>query len=279
MTDHSDLSFIDAIEELSAVPTLAMDVMAMLNDPTINVKQIVQKIELDTGMAAFILKYCNSPLLGVRTEVNSISAAVNLIGFSRAKSILMSYFLRNLYNISGKKYITNSLWEHSVSVAFTARQMARHLNFRDEKREEAYLGGLLHDIGKLVIYYHIPKKYETLIQQAEKEKRSFLWVENEGLGYTHVEAGHRLVSKWEFPDLLKDSIRYHHIFSKYTGRAPIVGLVAFANSAVHFDFEKREDERPPQAYLKLFGLSEEKYRLLIDEIRDILEEAHLLQLD
>ncbi|MCP4215372.1 MAG: HDOD domain-containing protein, partial [bacterium] len=123
MNLEKDFKFIDKIEELAAMPSIALDLMAMLNDPSSSVTNIVDRVKLDQAMISYILKNCNSPLYGVRNEVTSIKMAVNLLGFSTLKSILMAYFMRNLYQLSGKNEIKDYLWKHSVAVAVFSKSL------------------------------------------------------------------------------------------------------------------------------------------------------------
>ncbi len=273
------LAFVDGIEELSAIPTVAMDLMAMLNDPATRVKEVVDELKLDPAMTAFILKYCNSPLLGLRSQVNSITHALNLIGFTRCKSILMSYFFRNLYNISGKKYITNYLWEHSLTVAIVAREMSEQLNLgeSEEDMEVAYIAGLLHDIGKLAIYVHTSDAYEKLMHRADLERTCFLPMENQMLGYNHAEVGARLLEKWKFSELMIQVARHHHTQAEENDVDKVVGLIAFANHTVHYAITKQEDL--PHMFLSRFRLSAERYHYIVEGLYNTVAESHLIHMD
>lgn len=272
MKEHSDLSFIDKIEELRAIPSIVTDLMSLLNDISTPIYVIEEKIKLDPAISAYLLKLWNSPFFGFRTKIETITHGLNLIGFSRCKSILISYFLRNIYHKPSKKYIAYYLWEHSVYVAFTARELAINLNL-DKIAEEAYIAGLLHDIGKLAIYFHDPDSYEALIHRADGERKSLLPLEHNVYGYSHVETGYHLMNNWRFSDLLKDSVRYHHDIHNYRGKERVVQLVAFANSTVHYAIDKQEEL--PRKFLELYRLSEIGYNKILDKIFHILAQSWL----
>lgn len=278
MRKRPDLSFIDNIEEFQAIPTVVMELIGLFNEsPGKDIEiAIVNKIGLDPALTAFVLKFCNSPLFAHRVPVNTISHALNMIGFPRAKSIMMSYFLRTLLNKKGKRYVANFLWEHAFQVAFTARELANHLGWR-KYSEEAYIAGLLHDIGKMVIYFHDPDTYDNLLQQADKERKPVEPLEKETYGYSHTETGSYLIDKWKFSDLLKHSIQYHHDFDQYPGKEKVVGLVAFANNTVHYGIEKQEEL--PEQFLTKYGLSENQYNRIQEDIFRILTESWLIALE
>lgn len=275
MKKEVDLSFIDQIEELGTISPVVMQIITLLNNPDPPIRPVVERIELDAGMASFLLKYCNSALFPVKVEVNTVSHALNMLGIPKTKGILLTYFFKNIHKNSKKKYIGSYLWEHSVDAAFIARELAIRL---DSKKiaDEAYMAGLLHDIGKLVIYFHDPNRYEELMLKADKDRKPFLPMEMDTYHFSHVEAGHYLVNKWGFSDILKDSVRYHHDINP-TDRERVVNFATFANSTAHFAIDRREEL--PEPFLKFYGLSEEKYEEILDEILGIVIEARLMHLE
>lgn len=264
------LEFIDNIEELSAMPALAMDVMAMVNDMNTSVNDIAQKVRLDQAMVSFLLKACNSPLYGVRQEVTNINRAINLLGYSTIKSILMSYFNRNLYQLSGKNEVKDSLWKHSVAVAVFSRNLCSKLKMDPE---DGYVAGLLHDIGKMVLYLDDPDKYSEIVQRVEnKETPDFITAEKELLGMTHVETGYFLLEKWKFSQLLKDVVLYHHELKLFVGDDQIIGLVTFADQLTHVFLEKRFDDLDP--FMEQFGMSGSDVDQVVEASQPEIEEFY-----
>ena len=126
---EKELSFIDKIKKIPSIPVVILDLMALLNDQSTTIKDIITKLKVDQGLTTHILKCCNSALFGVRREINSIVQAVNLLGFLNLKSILMSHFVGNLYSSAGKNDIINDLWKHSVAVGVFAKELANHMGW------------------------------------------------------------------------------------------------------------------------------------------------------
>ena len=114
---------------------------------------------------------------------------------------------RNLYNTrnshSGLK--ERLLWEHSIGTAFACRLMAQ--KHAPPLTEEAFLAGLMHDIGKLVLNIRIPEKFDDIVQVVYNENRTFHETELEHFGFSHAEVGALLVHKWNLSPLLEDVIR------------------------------------------------------------------------
>ena len=275
MKNSADLSFIDQIEELHSISPVVMEVVSLLSNPTPPIRPIVQRIELDVGMASFLLKYCNSPLFHFRVQVNTVAHALNMLGIPRTKAILLTFFFKHLHDKSRKRYIGSYLWEHSVNVAFIARELANRLNSKDVA-DEAYMAGLLHDIGKLVIYFHDPNMYEDIMQEADKERKAFLPMEMNAYHFSHVDAGLYLMNKWGFSDILKNSVLYHHDINPKE-RARVVNLASFANSTTHFAIDRQEDV--PEIFLQHYGIKGDQYDKMLDEILEVVIEARLMHLD
>jgi len=253
------IAFIDKIEELSAMPALALDIMSMLNDPSSAVTEIVNKIRLDQAMVSFILKNCNSPLYGIRTEVTSILRAVNMLGYTNLKSIMMSYFMRNLYQLSAKNEVKEYLWRHSIAVAVFSKNIGKFVKLDSD---EAYVAGLLHDIGKMILYLDDSVTYSTIVKEVEEGKGDFLSTEKRLLQFTHVDIGYFLLEKWKFAQILKDVVLYHHELQLFVGNDRIIGVVGFANHLTHVFVEKRFDNL--DQFLEMFNIKESEMDKLVE---------------
>lgn len=230
MNEIIELSFIDDIKELAAMPETSTKLLTLLQDKSSSIDDIAAQINLDPAISSFLLKTSNSVFYGIKQEVRSIQTAVKMLGLPEIRTILMSYILRQLYSKSENMYVMEFLWEHSVSVAVFAKELAAYLKI---KGDGAYLAGLLHDIGKLVLHLHKPEEYEKIIKKTDETGDLCAALEDEAFGFTHVQAGYYLANKWGLADFIKNSILFHHYFISYAGNDPVIGLVAFANQLVH----------------------------------------------
>jgi putative nucleotidyltransferase with HDIG domain len=269
MLKEKDLSFIDKIDEISSVPSIILDLMSMLNDSSANINTIVEKIKLDPGMVSFVLKTCNSPLYGIRNKVSSINVAVNLLGYMNLKSILMAFFTKNLYSMSGKNEILNTLWKHSIGVAVIAKHLSNKFRFKDD---ETYVGGLLHDIGKLILFKYDPKRFEEVFFMAQSGKSTFMEAENQIFNINHLECGYYLMEKWDFSEFLRNTVMYHHDFDSFMDIDVIFGLVPFANLLMHNLFENGNYDL--QYFISRYGISGERLDEINREVIPIVQEHH-----
>ncbi|MCP5108926.1 MAG: HDOD domain-containing protein [bacterium] len=271
MSGQKDLSFIDDIKELAAMPKISTDIMTMFQDASKSWKEIAEKIKLDPALALFILKTSNSPFYGIKHEIRTIENAIKMLGLPEIKSILMSFFLRNLYLSSKESAFMDDLWEHSISVAVFANELSSFLNI---KKEEVYLAGLLHDIGKLVIHLHAPDEYAEIIDKADDLGEELTLLEEEAFNFTHIDTGYYLLEKWNFSEYLKNAVLFHHFFISYRGDDPIVGMVAFANELVRKYIDGKP--APLDIYLKHYGLAMDDVDSFAEKTVGITEGYHLM---
>lgn len=206
--------------DLPTIPHTAQMVMQKLSDPEVSPKELEKVILQDPALTARILKLANSPFYGRPRTIKTVSEATVVIGLNTLKSIVVASAVREMIKPFG--LTEKLLWEHSVSVGFIVRYLAERLRFR--RTEEAFLAGLLHDIGKIVLQLKVPDKMYLVVQDlysgAEKDSIS---VENAVFGFAHVHVGQLLAKKWQFAQEIEEAIGYHH----WPGRARLSPDLAY----------------------------------------------------
>jgi putative nucleotidyltransferase with HDIG domain len=173
------------------------------------------------------------------SKISSLNEAIKVLGFNQVKSIIITASTYKVFKSGTHAKIAHTLWEHSLATALGARLIAQKYGVLD--MEEAYLCGLLHDIGKLVLLQTVPNIYEKIIEKAKKNNLLFIQVEGQELGFNHTNVGQELLTKWQFPQLLVSQISAHHS-TKLTQREytpSLARVTAIANSMAKylgFDF-------------------------------------------
>ncbi len=234
------------VGDFPPIPTVILESIKLLNDPTATVKAIQEQILLDQSLTAFILKVANSALYGLMKEVTTVSYAINLMGYNTAKSILTAYLSKSLYSTRGGKFIQNVLWRHSISTAVLGKTIAEHLTMPTPPTpEETFIAGLLHDIGKGVLLKNKTDEFEKIVKLICNDKKTSIQAEQEVLSFTHVEAGYLLMQNWRFSDRIIDTLIYHHNILEYSGdnlMAPVVSLANKSSHRLDYSFDKPELE-------------------------------------
>ncbi|HEY3345990.1 MAG TPA: HDOD domain-containing protein [Nitrospirota bacterium] len=259
--------------DLPTIPTVAMKVMELVSMETTSALDLQVVIENDAGLAGRVLKISNSALYGCRSSITNLSQAIMVMGFSILKAVVIAASTRNIYKRFG--LTEKFLWEHSIVNGLASRQIALKVGFG--KVEEAFLAGLMHDIGKVVICNSFPAQYQQLVNRVYLEGLDFAETETAAFGYNHLDVGWLLARKWKLPDEMAAAIRYHHDFTVepdplYAHFAAIVNL---ANSVSRFlgvggefhagvNFEEMDSFKylglKPEDMLKLVEKTQEEYQ-------------------
>ena len=160
-----------------------------------------------------ILKTANSMMYAPPHRVHSIEEAVKLIGFKGIQNLVMAYGARNLLMHRYRLDIIEETMRHSAEVAFYAYKIARHFKIK-VYQDSIYAGALLHDIGKIMVNALNPELLEKIKKICREKGIAQDMIENLTSGYNHSIIGGRLAEKWNFPEALKEIIRYHHVPSE-----------------------------------------------------------------
>ncbi|MEA2104716.1 MAG: HDOD domain-containing protein, partial [Candidatus Cloacimonadota bacterium] len=200
---------IKKVDRLKQFSLTYMKVKKMLADPYVASKKIVDVIKYDQSFTANILKICNSALYRREQKIRNLIQAVSLLGSNRLKQIVLIESVNAVMSQTYKGYEVNEreLWNHSIITALIAEQIGNELKFHDV--DTLFTAAILHDIGKVVLSEFVDEKFED-IHNLVKEGSSFLSAEKEVLGVNHAEVGGKILENWRFPQVLIDTVRFHH---------------------------------------------------------------------
>jgi putative nucleotidyltransferase with HDIG domain len=213
------------IEHLPTLPQVVTKILAMTDSAKVNAVDISK--EMDQSLSAKVLKVANSAYYGGRAagKVNSLHHAIMIIGFDMVKEIVLTASFFHTFKNSEEIEEFKPLWTHSLACALVAKRLA--WVYRYEPLDEAYLVGLIHDIGKLVIQQYFPDQYRQ-IQAKTREGRDPLVTEKEVMGLTHAEIAGRMAAHWNFQESLVDALAHHHD-EKWTRNPQLGRILFFAN--------------------------------------------------
>jgi putative nucleotidyltransferase with HDIG domain len=193
--------------ELPALPGYALRIAALAQDTNTSTRQMVDAIGCDPVLAARVLRAANSPLYALERSVTSLPMAVNALGNHAIHMLVVVYAALDSFNAKGKRSeLERELWEHSLTVGVAARELCVGLGMRGS--EEAFLCGLLHDIGKLLLIRHDAEGYARVEQGAEALK--MLACEEELFGCHHARVGALVARHWSLPHEICFVIQDHH---------------------------------------------------------------------
>ena len=215
--------------DLPAMPNVASKVLELSSNPNTSAQQLQQVIADDQAMTARILKIANSAMYSCSRKIKTLTEAIVMLGFNSIRSLVVTSAARNLYNTQTSRTGLKErlLWEHSIGAAFACRIMVQ--NRQPALTEEAFLAGLMHDIGKLVLSNRVPDRFDEIVQVVYNENRSFAATEMELLGFDHAQVGAALVNKWKLSPLLEEVILNHHTKEALSPENPLLLYLDLAN--------------------------------------------------
>ena len=201
---------ISKVSSFPTLPAMAGKLLNLLNNPDISGTEIGKVITYDPALTANLMKAANSAYLGVATQVNSINEAVFRLGSKWIFQIAVSSLIySNLHRpVSGYELSGEDLWRHSMATAIMSDILSNQLKIRDVGL--AFTGGLLHDMGKIIMGEFITDRFDEIEEKVYEDKLPFERAEKAVLGINHAEIGALIAENWHFPDTLVECIRYHH---------------------------------------------------------------------
>ncbi len=217
---------------LGMLPQVTSQVLRMVDNPDLSPRQIGALIERDAGLASKLLKTANSAYYGSPGKIKTVSQAISVMGLSTVRSIIISQAYQQMTAVRGasKRFDRVAFWQHSLATAVAARVLAKLKGWRDP--EEAFLAGLMHDLGRLVMDRFLPNEFDQTLTLALERTIPMIDAEREVLGYTHIEVGELLSEQWNLPSTLRDAIRSHHSAPSYE-QCPLGCIVYTANVLAH----------------------------------------------
>jgi len=223
MTADELLKAATAVRPLSPAAT---QLMATCTGENVDTREITQIIECDPGLAARVLQLANSTSYGLAGRVRTIDHAVIALGFRGISDMALAVAAAELFSEDGPTAtVRQQIWHHSLACAVIARQLA--CVTRDINPGEAFLAGIFHDVGKLLLLETVTAEYTTLIN--DSDNGSVLEAESAQFGITHQEIGQHCAMKWGLRTEIVNAIRFHHVPEDAPANQSLVELTSMAN--------------------------------------------------
>ncbi|MCK6439236.1 MAG: HDOD domain-containing protein [Planctomycetes bacterium] len=217
--------------DLPTLPTVIIKINKMTASPQTNAADVGRLISNDPSLSAKILKLVNSAYYGFPRKVTSVTKAIVLLGFNKVKNMALSASVVDAFKHTGKvsSFDFAKFWEHSVAAGIASEAVAKSL--APQCVDDAFVGGLLHDIGKAVVAGCMEKS-QLAFDLAEKKKCTFEVAAVETIGFDHAKVGALLAEHWNFPETLVRTIRYAPYPDRTRQHRDVIGCVHLANVIV-----------------------------------------------
>ena len=198
-----------AIEHVRPIPQTALKIIRMLHEDDYGLREVALELGRDQVLSGRILRVCNAAARAGRRDITSIEQALVLLGGRLVGAMIVSSSVHGLFDESVRGYSMSrgGLYHHAVSTGIIARQLAELTEALQP--DLAYVGGLLHDIGKVVLDQAVASARPFFYRELNSTGRNLVDLERSVLGLSHEEAGARLAILWGLPDVLADVIAHH----------------------------------------------------------------------
>ena len=256
---------------LPSMPQVLVQLLDSCQNPDVDIQTIAQIVDKDAALSAKVMQLVNSAFIGARRAIRDIEQAVVYLGINTVRNLVISISVQQVF----RPVKTNGLlsvdrfWFHSCHTALIAQNIAKAVQYPDPS--EAYLAGLLHDIGKLILWMAFPGSYAPLLLKGIRcHDARLAFLEEEKLQINHCQAGAWLCEEWHFPKLIADAIRFHHhAIDEVRQTLPLTKIICLADLLSHSDPDSPECQDAAQ---QLFPFSREDVPALVEGIEEQIEE-------
>jgi len=215
------------IDDLPTIPAVATQVMQLLDAPEVDVDKVADLMLSDQVMTARVMKMVNSPIFRPAQEITSLKRALVYLGEKHIKEMALTSSFINAFEGAGGAIPVNTFWEHSFGVGMVSKTIAEKIRYNDI--EKAYLSGIIHDIGEVVLSNYYPEKFASALSATQKRPVRLVDVEYEIFGTSHSEIGFCMAEKWNFPEAYREVILYHHLPREASADPVLCSIVNLAD--------------------------------------------------
>ncbi len=209
LSDKGLVQVVSGIESLPSIPSLYSEVIQEINSPEGSLNRVGEIIARDSGMSAKILQMVSSSFFGLPTHVSNPVRACQLLGLETIKALVLSVGIFSQFSKS-RDFSVDSLWEHSMATALLAREIAAKEDMGQESIDDAFMAGLLHDVGKLILMDKTPEEFLEIRELIDSSSCGALEAEQRVLGTTHAQVGAYLLGIWGLPESIVEAVAWHH---------------------------------------------------------------------
>lgn len=260
--------FVQAARKLYTLPAVAVEVLTLTDDPKADHARLKTCIERDPALTARLLRVVNSSLFGLARPVADLTQAIAMLGANALRLLVLGFTLPEQLFATKASEVLRLYWRRALTRAVAARDLAAAV--RNKHGDEAFIAGLLGDIGILVLVQEGEDRYLRLFRRAQDEATSLAEAERRMYGFDHTELTARILSEWKLPPTIVDAVRggFKESFAaeQATARSPLVKILCGANMLGELLVEERTELWP-----ELLDIAEEEWRLGADRLAEVSE--------
>jgi putative nucleotidyltransferase with HDIG domain len=260
----------EAMRQVVPIPQIALKIIRMIREQEYAMDEMAKTISQDQVISAKIISLCNSSFFNMKEPITSIERALILLGEKQLLQLVLSAALDDFFPKTEQGYslCKGGLYKHALGTAMAAEKLAHFTGYKSP--DLAFTAGLLHDIGKVVLDQYIAPIYPLFYRKTQEEATHLIEAEEEIFGISHPRMGGWLADRWDLPEELVDTIRFHHEPDKSTLSRELNTVIYLADVLISSFMVGQELERmdtlPLSSHMKAIGLKPEQLPVIIDSI-------------
>lgn len=267
---------LQSFEKLKTISPVGVRLMRLAEDKSATIKEIGEVVKLDPTLVAHLLRLVNSPYYALLNRIETIDSAVVLIGMENLRNMIAVATVKDVFSSGSPDEIFSptTLWLHCAAVGICAKMISERIF--GKLGEDAFLGGLLHDVGMIMEYQTVPDLFFQACKAYDPQHDNFTACEQKIIGTDHCEAGHTLIVSWSLPDSVQLAIKEHHSVSQVVSPSDMTGLIQISDYIVsRIGYAAMPAMKPQLSPLLGAHLKDKKdeYKALIKEMPDELSKA------
>lgn len=261
-------SIIKSMGELPPSPMVATKLLELLQKPELKITELANAVSLDPVISARLLKMANSAYYNLMKQVNSVDRAIIVVGENVLRNLALEYSLRTTQQTYG--VVERKLWENSIGCAVACRMLSSRLT--DIDKNEAYLAGLQHHIGKVVMINRDKELYKEVLRHVQEGKGELRDIERGLFAYSHELVGAAVLDYWNYPRVIVEAALYHDFFEGLKGDKDHVftlcGLIRLASDFCCFYGIGNQEESEIDVTLSRGAMALEANPMILNSLLD-----------
>jgi HD-like signal output (HDOD) protein len=223
----------ESVIGLPTLPTVISKMIELVDNPKTSAASLARLISTDQSLTARILKLANSAYYGFSREISTVNMAIVVMGFNAVKDMGLSLSVFDVFKESNsvREFDISRFWEHSIGCGVASRLLAHRYHHRIAG--EAFVAGLLHDIGKVILDQYAHKDFQDILSRVFERQESLDYAEMAVVGAGHGEIGGWLAEKWRLPIIIAETLKLHHAPWEAVKDPVLVALVCIADHLCH----------------------------------------------
>jgi len=270
---------VENVDRLPSLPGIVTRLIEIVNSPESSAEDASSLIERDPALTGRMLRLANSAFYGMPRKVASVNSAVVILGFNSIKSLVLGAAVAKLFKPLSGGFDTRRFWMHSIICAMGSRLIIRHLmRYKMMDPESAFCAGIMHDIGRLILWHVAPADYTLVWKHALSHTLSLSAAEEDVLGIRHDILGRIVADKWTLPQDLEFAMVFHHRPQEAQQIPELAAAVhvadCMAHEIGHGTMENQHvDPCVPQS-LSLLHIDADGYAKMTAELRSEKDKSH-----